>query len=221
MKNPIKFFLLTLFIILLDQTVKLLVYRNMYIGENIPLLGDWLSIHYVLNPGMAFGMQLDHQYGKLILTTFRLVAMVVIAVYLIRLAKKGAPDGLLWCIAAILAGAIGNVIDSTFYGVLLDNAPPDAPSPWFHGQVIDMILINPWEGYFPDWLPVWGGQYYANPVFNVADSSIFLGVVFILLFQSRFFNEKPTDTTPELPTEPLSDEPVSPDEKGEEREQGA
>ncbi|MFT4031945.1 MAG: lipoprotein signal peptidase [Siphonobacter sp.] len=201
-KNPIKFFLLTLFVIILDQTVKYLVHRNMYLGEDIPVIGKWFSIHYVLNPGMAFGMQLGHQYGKLILTLFRLVAMVVIGWYLARLAFKGAPDGLLWCIAAILGGAIGNVIDSTFYGILLGNAPFDAPSPWFHGQVIDMILLNPWEGYLPEWIPVWGGSYYTSPVFNIADASIFLGVVFILIFQSRFFNEnqkKPEDLSSSEP----------------------
>ncbi len=207
-KNPLKFFLLTLFVIVVDQVVKLLVFKNMYLGEDIPLIGDWLSIHYVLNPGMAFGMQLDHPYGKLILTLFRLVAMGVIGWYLTRLARKNAPDGLLWCIAAILGGAIGNVIDSTFYGVFLGNAPYDAPSAWFHGQVIDMVLLNPWEGYIPEWVPVWGGSYYTSPVFNIADSAIFLGVVFILIFQSSFFNEddRPKEESPVKDnTTPISD----------------
>ncbi|WP_176454271.1 MULTISPECIES: lipoprotein signal peptidase [unclassified Siphonobacter] len=207
MKNPLKFFLLTFFVIVLDQTVKYLVYKNMYLGEDIPLIGKWLSIHYVLNPGMAFGMQLDHPYGKLILTLFRLVAMAVIAWYLTRLARRNAPDGLLWCIAAILGGAIGNVIDSTFYGVLLGNAPYDAPSPWFHGQVIDMVLLNPWEGYLPEWIPVWGGTYYTSPVFNIADASIFLGVVCILIFQSKFFEEErtPDENQPAVKNDVLRD----------------
>ena len=189
MKNPYKYFLLTLAVILIDQVSKLLVNKYMYLGEDIPLLGRWLSLHYVLNPGMAFGLQLQHTYGKLLLTLFRIVAMGVIAWYLIRLARRRTPEGLLWCIAAILGGAIGNVIDSTFYGVLLGNAPADAPTPWFHGQVIDMILMNPWEGFLPDWLPVWGGSYYSSPVYNIADASIFLGVVTILLFQNRFIRE--------------------------------
>ena len=146
MKNPYRYFLLTLAVIVIDQVSKLLVHKYMYLGQNIPLLGKWLSLHYVLNPGMAFGLQLEHPYGKLLLTLFRIVAMVAIGVYLVRMARRHTPPGLLWCIAAILGGAIGNVIDSTLYGVLLGNAPADAPTPWFHGQVIDMVLMNPWEG---------------------------------------------------------------------------
>jgi signal peptidase II len=89
--------------------------------------------------------------------------------------------------AMILAGAVGNVIDSTFYGVFLNNAPYGSPTPWFHGQVIDMIFVDVWEGFIPEWVPVWGGQYYSTPIFNIADSCIFIGVCLILLFQRRFF----------------------------------
>ena len=187
-----KFYLLSLAIILLDQVVKLLVHYNMDMGlaGQIPVFGDWFKLHYTLNPGMAFGMELGSEYGKLILTLFRLVAMVGIAYYLYYLAKKRVHSGLLWCIALILGGAIGNVIDSTFYGVLLDNAPYDSSTPWFHGQVVDMFYIDIWEGRVADWVPLWGGEYMALwPIFNIADASIFVGVTFILIFQKRFFNE--------------------------------
>jgi signal peptidase II len=100
---------------------------------------------------------------------------------------KGAQKGFLVCMAMILGGAIGNVVDSVFYGVLLNNSPFDAPTPWFNGQVIDMFYLDIWEGYLPDWLPILGGQFYSLwPIFNVADSSIFLGVLCILIFQKRF-----------------------------------
>lgn len=190
-----KFYLLSLAIILLDQVVKLLVHYNMDMGlaGQIPVFGDWFKLHYTLNPGMAFGMELGSEYGKLILTLFRLVAMVGIAYYLYYLAKKKVHTGLLWCIALILGGAIGNVIDSTFYGVFLENAPYDASTPWFHGQVVDMFYIDIWEGRVAEWVPIWGGEHMALwPIFNVADASIFVGVTIILLFQKRFFQEHET-----------------------------
>ncbi|MCX6213380.1 lipoprotein signal peptidase [Spirosoma sp.] len=194
-KSPYKFFLLTLLLILLDQGVKLAVHFYMAPGfaGQVKLAGDWLKLHYVLNPGMAFGMQLGHEYGKLLLSIFRLFAMVGIGYYLVNLAHRGAPNGLLWAMAMILAGAVGNVIDSTFYGVFLNNAPYGSPTPWFHGQVIDMIFIDVWEGFIPEWVPVWGGQYYSTPIFNIADSCIFVGVCIILFFQRRFFGEPPIE----------------------------
>ena len=189
-KNKLyKFYLLSLAVIIFDQAVKLLVHYNMDLGlpGEIKIFGDWFKIHYVLNPGMAFGLKLGSSYGKLILTLFRLLATVGIAWYMSVLVKKQAHSGLVWCVALILAGAIGNVLDSTFYGVFLGNAPAGAPTPWFHGQVIDMIYLDIWEGHLPSWL---GGQYYALwPIFNIADSSIFIGVAIILIMQRRFFKE--------------------------------
>ena len=178
--------------IIIDQVVKLLVHFNMEMGVSgqIFVLGDVFKLHYLTNPGMAFGMQLGSENGKLLLTIIRLIAMVVIAVYLYRLAKKEVHPGLLWCGALILGGAIGNLIDSIFYGVFLNNAPYDAPTPWFHGQVIDMFYIDIWEGRIPDWVPVFGGDYTALwPVFNIADASIFVGVAIIIIFQKSFFQE--------------------------------
>ncbi|MPR34549.1 lipoprotein signal peptidase [Salmonirosea aquatica] len=188
-RNPIKYLLFSLLLVGIDQASKMLVHHYMEPGFSgqIALIGDWLKLHYVLNPGMAFGMQLGHEYGKLFLTLFRLVAMGAIAWYLVSLARRGAAPGLLWALAMILAGAVGNVIDSTFYGVLIGNAPYGSATPWFHGQVIDMIFVDFWEGFVPDWVPVWGGQYYSTPIFNIADACIFVGVCTILVFQSTFF----------------------------------
>jgi signal peptidase II len=187
-KNPTPYLLFSLLLIGIDQVSKLLVHKYMEPGFSgqIGLIGNWLKLHYVLNPGMAFGMQLGHEYGKLFLTLFRLVAMVAIGGYMIHLARAGASKGLLWALAMILAGAVGNVIDSTFYGVFLQNAPYGSPTPWFHGQVIDMIFVDFWEGFIPEWVPVWGGQYYSTPIFNIADSCIFIGVCSILVFQGSF-----------------------------------
>ncbi|MFY0605715.1 MAG: lipoprotein signal peptidase [Cyclobacteriaceae bacterium] len=194
-KQPLIFFyLISIGVIALDQVVKLLVHFNMELGikGQIQIFGDWFKLHYLTNPGMAFGMQLGFiDNGKLVLTLFRIVAMIGIGYYLYMLYKKNSSPGLMICIAMILGGAIGNLVDSVFYGVWFDNAPYDAPTPWFYGQVIDMFYVDIWEGRIADWVPILGGDYMALwPVFNVADSSIFLGITFILIFQKRYFKEE-------------------------------
>lgn len=190
------FFLFALLLIVLDQASKLLVHKYMAYGlpGEIHLLGNWFKLHYTLNPGMAFGLTLGDTWGKLFLSLFRLVATAGIGYFLWQKATERAHKGFLYCIAAIFAGALGNVIDSTFYGVFLNNAPEGAPFAWFHGQVIDMIFVDIWEGPLPNWIPVLGGQWYSLwPIFNIADSCIFVGLGTILVFQNRFLK---TETTP-------------------------
>jgi signal peptidase II len=186
-----RYFIIAIIVILLDQASKLLVYNNMYLHEEIYVLGDWFRIHYLLNPGMAFGLRLESEFGKLALTLFRIAAMVGIAYYLWKMAKRHAHVGFLLSMSLILGGAVGNVIDSTFYGVLLNNAPADAATPWFHGQVIDMLYFPLFDFVWPEWVPMVGGRYFEffSPVFNIADSSIFIGVVIILVMQRKFFKE--------------------------------
>lgn len=201
-----KYFLIALLVIAIDQTSKLLVYKYMYLHQEINVLGDWFRLHYLLNPGMAFGIRWQSEFGKLALTFFRIVAMFGIAYYLIRMEKKDAHPGFLVCLALILGGAFGNVIDSTFYGVFLNNAPLDAPYLWFHGQVIDMLYFPIFHFYWPEWMPMVGGTFFEffSPVFNIADSAIFVGVVVILFSQRRFFAgkdeelEKPVTVSEEI-----------------------
>jgi len=187
-----RYFLLTLLVITIDQVSKMLVYHNMYLHQEINVLGDWFRLHYLLNPGMAFGFRWNNEFGKLALTVFRIGAMLAIGYYLWRMAKREVHPGFLWCMALILGGAVGNVIDSTFYGVLLNNHTPGSPTPWFHGQVIDMLFFPLFEFVWPDWVPGIGGDYFLffSPVFNVADSAIFIGVLIILIMQRKFFGEK-------------------------------
>lgn len=177
----------------IDQTTKLLVHYNMELGipGEISVFGEWFRLHYLLNPGMAFGLQLQTEYGKMALSLFRLIAIIGIGIYLLRQAKRGVHPGMLWSLALIFGGAIGNAIDSTFYGVLLDNAPANAATPWFHGQVVDMLYFPLFEGTFPEWFPIYGGEYFQffRPVFNAADASIFMGVCLILIFQKKFLAE--------------------------------
>lgn len=190
-----RYFILALIVIVIDQVSKLLVHHNMELHDEINVVGDWFRLHYLLNPGMAFGIRWNNEFGKLALTAFRIAAMVGIGYYLWKMAHKSAHTGFLWCMALILGGAVGNVIDSTFYGVLLNNHPIGSPTPWFHGQVIDMLFFPIFEFYWPEWIPVVGGDYFLffSPVFNIADSSIFLGVATILLFQRRFFKDRFAD----------------------------
>ena len=199
MRSVYKYFLITLLIIIIDQAIKLAVHTYMapgFIGQ-INVIGDFFKLHYVTNPGMAFGITLEFANGKLLLTLFRLIAMFGIGYYLIKMAKNGSHTGLLWCIALILGGAIGNLVDSIFYGKFLGNAPIGSESPWFHGQVIDMFFFDFWEGEIPKWIPFFGGDYYSTPIFNFADASIFVGVVTILIFQKTFFVEKEIETKQE------------------------
>jgi signal peptidase II len=214
-----KYFIVAIVVIVIDQISKLLVYQNMDLHEEINVIGEWFRLHYLLNPGMAFGIRWNNEFGKLALTVFRIAAMGGIGYYLWKMAHRQAHVGFLWCMALILGGAVGNVIDSTFYGVFLNNHPIGSPTPWFHGQVIDMLFFPIFEFYWPDWVPMVGGDYFLffSPVFNIADSSIFIGVVTILLFQRRFFKEKFTDdhshastTTVETAVEPPASEQASP-----------
>ncbi|MFD3395085.1 lipoprotein signal peptidase [Aquirufa sp. OSTEICH-129V] len=192
MKSNYRYFLLSLLIIFLDQLIKISVHFFMepgYFGQ-IELIGPYVKLHYTLNPGMAFGMQLGSEYGKLILTLFRIVAMFAIGYFLYQLTTKNNKPLLLTSVALVLGGAVGNLIDSVFYGIWFDNAPVESPIRLFHGQVIDMFFFDFWEGILPTWIPVWGGSYYSTPIFNFADAAIFCGVVIILLFQNKLFQKE-------------------------------
>jgi signal peptidase II len=213
MEEPMKFlkyFLLAFGVIVLDQVSKLLVYNNMYLHEEINVIGEWFRLHYLLNPGMAFGIKWENEFGKLTLSVFRIAAMFGIGYYLVKMGKKGAHPGFLWCMGLILGGAVGNVIDSTFYGVFLGNSPEGSPTPWFHGQVIDMLFFPLFEFMWPAWVPSVGGEYFLffSPVFNIADSSIFIGVLLILIYQKKFFKHH-HEAHEELPTGENNREDIS------------
>jgi signal peptidase II len=194
------YFLLALLVIGLDQLSKYLVHSNSTLmsGGEIMLIGRWFKLHYTTNPGMAFGVELPPPYGKLLLTAFRLAAVSGLSYYIVHLWRHRAASGFIACMALILGGAVGNLIDSIFYGIIYNNAPVGSPSRWFFGQVIDMLYADIYEGFLPASWPLVGGKYVSLwPIFNVADSSIFIGVALILLFQGKFFKqEEPTAPRP-------------------------
>lgn len=184
MKRSVKAILLIIVVLFIDQVTKTLVKNNMHLGEEISVLGDSFLIHFTENNGMAFGLEFAGTYGKLFLTVFRLIAVGALAYGLHYAIRNRYHWGFIYCISLILAGALGNIIDSIFYGVIYEYAP------LLHGRVVDMIYVPLIRGSYPDWFPIWPGEpfIFFRPVFNIADSAISIGVILILLFQKRFFN---------------------------------
>ncbi|KAF5042447.1 Lipoprotein signal peptidase [anaerobic digester metagenome] len=170
-------------------------------GEEIHVLGNWFIIHFTENPGMAFGMQIGGNYGKLLLSVFRIVAIVGIIYYLYLITRKKVSNGLIISLSLVLAGAIGNMIDSAFYGMIFSSSNyfevarlfPEGGgyAPFLHGRVVDMLYFPIIQGTFPDWVPGWGGSEFIffRPVFNIADSSITIGVLLMVIFQKQFFKK--------------------------------
>jgi len=173
----------------------------MTIGEEIHVLGNWFILHFTENEGMAFGMRFGGNFGKLILSLFRIIAIFVIGWYLIRLAKRKEKTGLILSMSLIFAGALGNIIDSAFYGMFFSASkfhevavlfPTESGySTFLHGKVVDMLYFPVIKGYYPSWFPFWGGNEFIffRPVFNIADSAITVGVFILIFFQKRFFKK--------------------------------
>lgn len=191
-------------VLILDQWLKIYVKTSFPYGGGFKMLGlDWARIHFVENEGMAFGITFGGATGKLILSLFRIV-MVAFLLYLIStLIKAKEPMGLLISFALIIAGALGNIIDSAVYGIIFSSSPYHGGlaelfpagggyGSFLHGKVVDMLYFPMVRTHFPSWFPIWGGEpfMFFKPVFNIADSAITIGVVSIILFYRRFFKSE-------------------------------
>lgn len=186
-------------LLIIDQVVKVLVKTNMTINEAIPVFGEWFYIRFIENEGAAFGMKLGGEYGKLLLSLFRVVLISVLSVYIFRWIKKKAPTGVIVGFCLIFAGALGNIVDSVFYGVIFTESTFYEIAkfvPWgegyqtfMHGWVVDMLYFPIIDTVMPDWVPVIGGEPYVffSPVFNIADSYISIGFIYLLLFKRKYF----------------------------------
>lgn len=188
-------------LLVLDQAVKIWIKTHMMIGDEFNVFGDWFKIHFIENNGMAFGMELGGEWGKIMLSLFRIMAVTLIGWYIVHLLKRKAPTGVIFSCALIFCGAIGNIIDSMFYGMIFTDSYSQVATlfpagggyaSFLHGKVVDMLYFPIYEGFLPDWIPIWGGDFFVffRPVFNLADSYITIGVLILLLFYRKFFSTK-------------------------------
>ena len=180
----------------------------MYLGQEFHVLGNWFIIHFTENYGMAFGLELGGSIGKFLLSVFRIVAVIGIGWYLRHLVLHKRHSGLITAFALIFAGAIGNIIDSAFYGMIFSESnfqlaklfpPGGGYGTFLHGKVVDMLYFPIIEGHYPSWFPFWANEEFIffRPVFNIADSSITIGVLMILIFQKKYFHKETEASFPE------------------------
>jgi len=221
--------LITVFaVLLIDQFIKIYIKLNYPLGE-VGRAADWAIIHFTENPGMAFGFEFGGDHGKLLLSVFRILACIWGIWYIRHIVKKKEHIGFIFSVALILAGAMGNILDSAFYGLIFDKGtvfnadtqeyiPYDGIAsfsgtgyaPTMYGCVVDMFYFPIIDGTFPTWFPIWGGEpfQFFRPIFNFADASICVGVITIILFQKKFTahtTKVSTEETPVNSTQPTSD----------------
>ena len=193
-----KIFFTAFILILLDQTLKIWIKTNFILGEEYRVY-NWFIIHFTENNGMAFGMEFGGYTGKKLLTIFRIIVVGIGIKYIFNLTKAGFSNGASIALGFIFGGAIGNIIDSSFYGIIFNESynnvasfMPDTGgySSLLHGKVVDMFYLPLMNSHFPNWLPIWGGEHFIffRPVFNIADAGISIGIFMILLLYRKEFN---------------------------------
>lgn len=209
-------------VIIADQALKIWVKTNMYYGGHITIFKDWFRLYFIENVGMAWGWKFGGDWGKMALTLFRLVAVIFGIFYIRNIVRRQYHKGFIICVGLIFAGALGNLIDSLFYGLIFDKGMVLDPlskeymgyaglaqptfhgyASFLHGNVVDMLYVPIIENkILPSWVPFWGGESFTffSPIFNIADASISVGVIAILLFQKRFFHKPEEPESPAIET---------------------
>ena len=186
-----------LLLIVIDQVIKFWVKTHLALGQTIPLIGEWCNLHFVENEGMAFGISFGQQVGKFILSLVRILLVGVLCWYTVNRIRREKMDGLvLTILCLVIAGALGNIIDSMFYGILFTESnflqvaqwsPGHGYAPFFFGKVVDMFYFKLFP--IPEGFPLWGGSWFFPAVFNFADSCITVGIFLAIIFNKRIFND--------------------------------
>ena len=199
--------LIIILIVLADQALKIYIKTNYYLGEYHMVIGEWFRLYFIENEGMAYGLSFGGEWGKMLLSLFRLAAVIFGVFYIRNLVKQKYHSGFILCVSLIFAGALGNLIDSMFYGLIFEASDPYTQNVarmfppgggyagFLHGNVVDMFyfpIIR--DAVIPAWIPFWGGEDFEffRPIFNLADTSISVGIISILLFQKKFFTKEST-----------------------------
>jgi len=210
-------FLIICLIVIADQALKIYVKTHFHAGESHAIMGDWFRLYFIENEGMAYGWKFGGEWGKLLLTLFRLAAVIFGVFYLRKIVQRKYHPGFIVCAALIFSGALGNLIDSMFYGLIFQDSsmfsynvakifPPHGYAGFLHGKVVDMLYFPIIRNtHFPTWIPFWGGEDFEffRPIFNISDAAISVGIITILVFQKRFFksnNQKITSKSVETAT---------------------
>lgn len=193
-------FLIILLIVVADQALKIFVKTHYHLGESTLVLGRWFRLYFIENEGMAYGWKFGGEFGKMALTLFRLAAVIFGVFYIKKIIEKKYSRAYIFCVALIFAGALGNLIDSMFYGLIFEDStafpsniaqifPAHGYAGFLHGKVVDMLYFPIINTHFPSWFPFWGGQPFEffSPIFNIADASISAGIIAIFVFQKKFF----------------------------------
>jgi signal peptidase II len=200
-------FAIIILILIFDQIIKFLVKTNMTIGEQIPVIGNWFQLYFIENEGMAFGISFGESIGKLILSLFRVGIAGFLIYYVLRLIKNDKAELIVVIIfSLIIAGALGNILDSLFYGLIFNESTPFTVASlfpdgggygkFFLGRVVDMFYLKLFR--MPDWFPLWGGSYFFPAIFNVADACVTVGIILMLIFNKRIFIEEKKEKSGEI-----------------------
>ncbi len=207
-----------------DQLSKIWIKTHMYLGQEYKV-ANWFYIHFTENNGMAFGLELGGDYGKLFLSVFRIIFVSGLAWFLWKMVKEKAGKLYISILSLVFAGAIGNIIDSVFYGVCFSTSdfggvaalfPPEGGyAELLHGKVVDMLYFPIISGQFPAWLPVWGGESFLffRPVFNIADAAISCGVIMWIVFQKKIYPEESAQVKSEIKSIDIQTESTSEDQQ--------